>query len=301
MGFSKAVAFILLLALAAALGACANSSAGIGNPPEPAAAAPLPAGGELPFDLPGPEALRHTAYAENTLCHQGLDYVKTLPAYHIEPCGYPADVPPYPGTFYANAAFAPVKTGGRLNFEDMAFAYYQFNVAGYDRDENIRLLTGSDQAEFKVWVGLPDYSRGVWSWRKLPADGIVPVDLAAYSEPDGTMIVAVVALEVFFLEAIRIGAESAPVISSVTPPAAVAGVPFTVYIDADHTWPVHVGCSFYLAGEYCDSYSNMFSYADPSKFTFQLDEPGEYQCTLYLWNHLGLDTREFALSVAPPG
>lgn len=102
--------------------------------------------------------------------------------------------------------FNPPQAGA---FGDLACAVYRFNLAGYDRDNTLRVSWGTPNAWPYAWLGMADMTGDRWEWKLCTNTGILNFsDPAKYTAAGGDALVAVVMAGVgdYKLDSVRFGA-----------------------------------------------------------------------------------------------
>lgn len=152
--------------------------------------------------LPSPqEALRQVSYTSADRVRVGSGYLVSL-LNNVTADGDSAD--------YAPTWQAP----DQLSTDDLAYAIYGFNLAGYTDESELGLGwqdTAPDVGD--VFVGLGAQATGTWHWYSQEADGRVALtDIGPYISGSGGLVVAVVLTGTgnFSLDWVRIGANIAP-------------------------------------------------------------------------------------------
>lgn len=186
----------------------------------------LPTADTAPLSAPSemlPEARPRTAsYVEADLQRDGSEFDGGLPNNLVT-------IDAAIGVFSPN--FIPENS-----LTDAAFATYDFNINGYDRNPQVRYEWESPPGAGHLWLGLSDWDADTWQWFKPdPAAALNLADIAPFIRGDGELlaVVLVTGTQEDRLTSLRIGSRP-PVISwQVTNSSGF--VPFTCSIDASAT------------------------------------------------------------------
>jgi hypothetical protein len=162
------------VAVTAALGGC-GSKAGGGIVPEqvaPQISAPAPAA------LPPPSALRGASYTQQDLYHLGIEYDDSLPYNLVSREG-------------EDAVFAPQWIQPVGQFEELAYATYQFQLNEVVPDPQVHFTWNKTDNYTDGWVALANFQRDRWDWYELPQSGELPYNPAKNVSATGAMYVVV--------------------------------------------------------------------------------------------------------------
>jgi len=157
--------------------------------------------GSGPFaaQLPSPSALRGASYTQRDLFCWGNEYGDALWYDNVQRGNME-------GVFSPNW----VKPGGQ--FGDLAYATYQFLLAGFDLDPSVRFTWTETGSFSNGWVALADFPRDTWNWYNLPANGVLAFEPAKHISAHDLMYVVVLftGTAPWRLQQLRVGVDGAP-------------------------------------------------------------------------------------------
>lgn len=139
--------------------------------------------------LPPPSDVRHASFSSTGLLRDAGNFLATPASLH-------QNVSPLDGS----CLFTPDWSPGAPQFAGLAFACYAFDMAGYNRVNQIGFFwhepdPAGDPAD--LWVGLSDFSRNAWSWHAMPEfspgePATLAVDFAPFIDPDSKQMFVLV-------------------------------------------------------------------------------------------------------------
>lgn len=139
--------------------------------------------------LPPPSAVRQASSSSTGLLRDASNFLATPESLH-------QNVSPVDGS----CQFTPDWSPDVPQFAGLAFACYEFDMAGYNLVNQIGFFwdqpdPGGDPAD--LWVGLADYSRNAWSWHAMPEfsptePATLAVDFAPFIDPDSKQMFVLV-------------------------------------------------------------------------------------------------------------
>lgn len=147
--------------------------------------------------VPGPKAVKYT---QADLVKTGAGFGATMPKSRVS-------------ALNSLGVFAPAQSGGNPVFSDLAYATYEFAIAGYDGEANLGLVweAGNEPVDYaNLWLGFSKWGDGHWEWYQGPADGVLTTAaLTPYIETGtGRMLVVVLVMgdQACALKQLRVGA-----------------------------------------------------------------------------------------------
>ena len=178
MGKVEVAFSIALLALLFALFGCGSANHSQPTPGGPGPAMPGSQTGPVTA-LPAPSTLHTASYIKHDLLQLGSAYSDQLPHHRVNR----ADT---------DGVFTPDWQAPGGNFDDLAYATYQFQLDDFDLNPTLRLTWAQTGQFSEGWVAFANFTNDRWDWFALPGEGSLEFDPAQHISPEGIFYAAAV-------------------------------------------------------------------------------------------------------------